>query len=447
VGEKSVTRTIYKNARLLDPVSDLDAMGALLVEDGHVVEAGPGVFIDAVQEDVDVVDCMGKCLAPGLVDMRVTTGEPGNEHLETLATASQAAAAGGVTTIVCLPNTDPIVDDVALLEFVERRGAEVGLISVHSYAAATKRTRGEEMSEVGLLHQAGALGFTDGPKAIANPLVMRRLLSYSTVFDTLVIQHPEIPELVGEGVMNEGETATRLGLAGIPAAAEVMMIERDLRLLALSGGRYHASRVTTSAAIEVIAKAKADGLNVTCDTAPHYFALNEGAVTDYRTFAKVSPPLRSEEDRRAVLEGLANGTIDAIASDHTPRDQDSKRLPFHQAEYGVVGLETLLSVTLESVHNGALSMLEAVQALTVGPAKILGLPGGRLSKGAPADLVIFDPDIAGVIEPAKFRGKSKNSPFEGKPIQGRVLKTIRGGRIVYDHDVETAPERGRLVHA
>jgi dihydroorotase len=447
VGEKSVTRTIYKNARLLDPDSDLDTMGALLIENGRVVEVGPAVFIDAVQEDVDVVDCMGKCLAPGLIDMRVTTGEPGNEHLESLATASQAAAAGGVTTIVCLPNTDPIVDDVALFEFVERRGAEVGLISVHSYAAATKRTRGEEMSEVGLLHQAGALGFTDGPKAIANALVMRRLLSYSTVFDTLVIQHPELPDLVGEGVMNEGETATRLGLAGIPPAAEVMMIERDIRLLALSGGRYHASRVTTSAAIEVIAKAKADGLNVTCDTAPHYFALNEGAVTDYRTFAKVSPPLRSEADRRAVLGGLANGTIDAIASDHTPRDQDSKRLPFNQAEYGVVGLETMLAVTLESVHNGALSILEAIGALTIGPARVLGLPGGRLSKGAPADLLIFDPDIAGVINPAKFRGKSKNSPFEGKPVQGRVLKTIRAGRIVFDHAVDDSSERGRASHA
>jgi dihydroorotase len=447
LGEKPVSRTIYKNARLIDPASDLDTMGALLVEDGRILDAGPGVFIDAVQEDVDVVDCAGKCLAPGLIDMRVATGEPGNEHLETLATASQAAAAGGATTIVCLPNTDPIVDDVALLEFVERRATEVGLISVHSYAAATKRTRGEEMSEIGLLHQAGALGFTDGHKAIANALVMRRLLSYSTVFGSLVIQHPEVPDLVGEGVMSEGETATRLGLAGIPAAAEVMMIERDMRLLALSGGRYHASRVTTAAAIEVIARAKADGLAVTCDTAPHYFALNEGAVTEYRTFAKVSPPLRSEEDRRAVLEGLANGTIDAIASDHTPRDQDSKRLPFDQAEYGVVGLETMLAVSLESVHNGAMTMLQAITALTIGPAKILGLPGGRLSKGAPADLVLFDPNFAGVVDPAKFHSKCKNSPFEGKPIQGRVIKTIRGGRVVFDHHAEEAPERGRVAHA
>ncbi len=447
MGEKPVSKTVYKNARLLDPASGLDAMGSLLVENGRILDMGPKIFVDAMQDDFDIVDCGGKCLAPGLIDMRVTTGEPGNEHLETLATASQAAAAGGVTTIVCLPNTDPIVDDVALLEFVERRAAEVGLISVYSYAAATKRTRGEEMSEIGLLHEAGALGFTDGPKAIGNALVMRRLLSYSTVFGTLVIQHPEIPDLVGEGVMSEGETATRLGLAGIPAAAEVMMIERDMRLLALSGGRYHASRITTAAAIQAIAKAKADGLNVTCDTAPHYFALNEGAVVDYRTFAKVSPPLRSEDDRRAVLEGLADGTIDAIASDHIPRDQDSKRLPFDQAEAGVVGLETMLAITLESVHNGALTMLQAIQALTLGPASILGLPGGRLTKGAPADLVLFDPDVAGVVEPARFHSKCKNSPFEGKPIQGRVVKTIRGGRTVYDPFAAEVPERGRLVHA
>jgi dihydroorotase len=442
-----MTRTIFKNARLLDPANNLDVFGAVLVEDGRVVEAGPQVFIDAVQKDVDVIDCAGKCLAPGLIDMRVTTGEPGNEHLETLASACQAAAAGGVTTIVCLPNTDPVVDDVALLEFVERRAAEVGLISVHSYAAATKRTRGEEMSEIGLLHEAGALGFTDGPKAIASAMVMRRLLSYSTVFGSLVIQHPEIPELVGEGVMSEGETATRLGLAGIPAAAEVMMIERDLRLLALSGGRYHASRVTTSAAIEVIARAKANGLAVTCDTAPHYFALNEGAVTDYRTFAKVSPPLRSEADRQSVLAGLANGTIDAIASDHTPRDQDSKRLPFNQAADGVVGLETLLLVTLENVQNGSLTMLQAIRALSLRPAEILGLPGGRLTKGAPADLVIFDPDIASVINAEKFHSKCKNSPFDGKPVQGRVLKTVRGGRIVYAHDAEEPHSRARLAHA
>ncbi|MBM86565.1 MAG: dihydroorotase [Rhodospirillaceae bacterium] len=442
-----MTGTVYKNARLLDPENSMDATGALLVKDGYIVDSGPHVFVDAVQDDWEVVDCGGKCLAPGLIDMRVTTGEPGNEHLETLATVSQAAAAGGVTNMVCLPNTYPVVDDVALLEFVERRAAEVGLISVHSYAAATKGTRGEEMSEVGLLHEAGALGFTDGSKAISNAMVMRRLLSYATVFDALIIQHPEVRELVGSGVMSEGETATRLGLTGIPAAAEVMMIERDIRLVEITHGRYHASRVTTAQSVEAIAEAKAAGLPVTCDTAPHYFALNEGAVNDYRTFAKVSPPLRTEEDRRAVLAGIADGTIDAIASDHTPRDQDSKRLPFDQAAHGVVGLETMLTITLEAVHNGGLTMLDAIAALTQRPARILGLNAGTLAKGAAADLLIFDPDIASQIDAAKFQSKCKNSPFDGKPIQGRVLKTIRRGKTVFNHNAEEGPHPGRSAHA
>lgn len=427
-----VRRKLYKNARLLDPTSGLDATGALLVKNGKIEDSGPDVFLDTTQEDIEIEDCAGKCIAPGLIDMRVMTGEPGSGHLETLDSVSRAAAAGGVTSIVCLPNTEPVIDDMALLEFIERRGAEVGLINVKSYAAATKGTLGEEMSELGLLHQAGALGFTDGSKAISNAMVMRRLLSYATVFKTMVVQHPEVVELAADGVMSEGLTATRLGLTGIPAAAEVILIERDLRLVELTGGRYHVSRVTTLAGIEAIRKAKLEGLPVTCDTAPHYFALNEDAVTDYRTFAKVSPPLRSEEHRWAVLEAIEDGTIDAIASDHTPRDQDSKRLPFTQAAYGVVGLETLLCITLESVHNGALSLLNALAALTCNPAKILGLEAGDLSPGRPADLVIFDPDVAGRIDAASFFSKCKNSPFDGRPIQGRVLKTIRGGKTVYD---------------
>ena len=437
-----MARAIYRNARLLDPAARLDARGAVLVEDGRIVDAGPHVFVDAMQEDIAVVDCGGKCLAPGLVDMRVATGEPGNEHLETLATASQAAAAGGVTAIALLPNTEPAIDDVALLEFVERRAAEVGLVSVHSYATATKGARGEEMSEIGLLAAAGARGFTDGPRAIANARTMRRLLSYATAFDALILQHPEEPELARGGAMNAGETATRLGLPGVPAEAEAIMVERDLRLVAATGGRYHASRVTTAAAIEAIGRAKAAGLPVTCDTAPHYFALSEDAVRDYRTFAKVSPPLRSEADRRAVLAGLADGTIDAIASDHCPRDQDSKRLPFDQAAPGVVGLETLLPIALEAVHNGALAMLDALAALTVRPADILGLPSGRLAPGAPADLVVFDPDIAWRIDASAFRAKCKNSPFDGRPVQGRVLRTVRAGRAVFEAGGAGAADEG-----
>jgi len=427
-----LNRKLFKNARLLDPASGMDQIGSVLVRDGKIEDIGPKVFIDTTQEDIKVEDCGGKCIAPGLVDMRVTTGEPGSGHLETLETVSKAAVAGGITTIVCLPNTEPVIDDMALLEFIERRGAEVGLITIKSYAAATKGSLGEEMSELGLLHHAGAIGFTDGDKAISNPMVMRRLLSYSTVFNSIVLQHPEVADLVPDGVMSEGLTATRLGLSGIPPVAEVIMIERDLRLVELTGGRYHVSRVTTKAGIEAIRKAKKLGLSVTCDTAPHYFALNEDAVIDYRTFAKVSPPLRSEIDRIAVLEGIEDGTIDAIASDHTPRDQDSKRLPFDQAAFGVVGLETLLCVTLEAVQNGSVSLLRALGAMTVNPSKILGLEAGELSAGRDADFIIFDPSVAGHIQAENFYSKCKNSPFDGRPVYGRILKTIRSGKVVFD---------------
>ena len=427
-----MVRTLYRNARLLDPSRQLDTRGSLLEVDGRIADAGGHVFVDAVQDDAQVVDCTGLCLAPGLIDMRAASGEPGNEHLETLATLSHAAAAGGVTTVVCLPDTDPVIDDVALLHFIERQAADVGLVSILSYAAATRGTRGLQMSEIGLLHAAGAQGFTDGARAVGNARMMRQLLCYATAFDTMVIQHAELPDLVGDGVMNEGETATRLGLAGIPAEAEVIMVERDLRLVAMTGGRYHVSRVSTGAALEAIAGAKAAGLPVTCDTAPPYFALAEDAVHDYRTFSKLSPPLRSDADRRAVLAGLADGTIDAIVSDHCPRDQDSKRLPFDQAAFGAVGLETLLTITLETVHNGSVGMLDALSRLTCGPARILGLPTGSLAPGTPADLVIFDADCAGRISAPDFHSKCKNSPFDGRPVQGRVVKTVRGGRVVYD---------------
>lgn len=436
---------LLENARLLDPASGLDAVGGLLIVDGLIADIGPAVA--AAPAGAETVDCTGLCLAPGLVDMRVQTCEPGDEHMETLTTASQAAVAGGVTTFACLPDTNPVIDDVALLEYVERRGNEVGLVNVHSYAAATKRLKGEVMTELGLLHQAGAVGFTDGHKAIANALVMRRILAYSKLFDTVVVQHPELPDLVGSGVMNEGETATRLGLSGIPAAAEVIMVERDLRLVELTGGRYHASCISTGAAIEAIRQAKRRGLPVTCDTAPPYFALNEGAVTGYRTFAKISPPLRAEADRLAVVAGLADGTIDAIASDHTPRDQDSKRLPFAQAEDGAVGLETLLPVSLELVHNGQMSLLAVLNALTVNPAGILRLKAGRLATGGPADLFLFDPARADRIVGDRLRSKSKNTPFDGRPIQGRVVKTYKGGRLVFDAEAEEARLRGRTSHA
>ncbi|MPY74485.1 MAG: amidohydrolase family protein [Alphaproteobacteria bacterium] len=424
-------RTAYLNARLLDPASGLDAPGALLVQDGQIADLGPDLFKDGAPSVGQVVDCEGLCLAPGLVDMRVQLREPGEEHKETIHTAGAAAAAGGVTTMVSLPNTHPVIDDVSVVEFIARRAQEARSVNVRCYGSVTRGLRGEELTEMGLLAEAGAVGFTDGTRAVGSSLVMRRALSYAKGFGLMIIQHPEDPALAGDGAMNEGEIATRLGLSAIPADAEVIMIERDLRLVALTGGRYHAAHVSTGAAIEAIRKAKDLGLNVTCDTAPHYFALNETAVGDYRTFAKVSPPLRSEDDRRTVVDGLADGTIDAIASDHAPHDQDSKRLPFEQAAFGAVGLETLLPLTLELVHNKHLSLLDALGRLSTGPAKLLGLPGGTLKRGAPADLILFDPEKPWLIEEKKLRSKSKNSPYDTRPVQGQVARTVVGGRTIF----------------
>ena len=424
-------RVAYVNARLLDPASGLDSPGALLVDGAHIADLGPDLFAGGVPEDVTVVDCEGACLAPGLVDIRVQLRDPGEEHKETIDSASRAAAAGGVTTMVCLPNTQPTVDDVALLEFIARRAREVKLVKIFPYAAVTRGLAGSELTEMGLLSEAGALAFTDGVKAVADALVMQRALSYAGTFDQVIVQHPEEPSLAADGAMNEGEIATRLGLPGIPSLAEVIMIERDLRLVEMTGARYHAAHVSTRAAIEKLREAKARGHAVTCETAPPYFALNENAVGDYRTFAKVSPPLRKEEDRRAVVEALSDGTIDLIASDHAPHDQDSKRLPFVQAEFGIVGLETLLPLSLELYHNGHLSLLELLRALTYRPAELLRLPLGRLAPGLAADLTIFDEDRPWRIDVDAFRSKSKNSPFEERPVQGRVLRTVVDGRTVF----------------
>ena len=421
-------RRLYRDARLIDPDSGFDGPGDLLVADDTIAALGP--HLDSA-DAAEIIDLGGLCLAPGLVDMRVQLREPGAEHIESIESGGQAAAAGGVTTIVALPNTEPPVDDVSVVEFVARRAREARLAKVHSYAAATKGLKGRELTEIGLLAANGALAFTDGVKAIADALVMRRILAYARSFDQLVIQHPEEPGLAGAGEVTEGEIATRLGLAGIPAAAEVMMIERDLHLVALTGARYHAAHVSTAAAIEAIRRAKVQGLPVTCDTAPPYFALNEHAIGDYRTFAKLSPPLRSEADRQAVIAGLADGTIDAIASDHAPWDQDSKRLPFSSASAGIVGLETLLPLSLENYHNGHLPLIAVMRRLTVNPAAILRLDAGRLRPGAPADLVIFDPDAPWQIRTDDFHSKSKNAPFDGRPVRGRVAQTVVDGRPIF----------------
>ncbi len=427
-------RVAYVNARLLDPATGLDERGALLTEGEQIADFGPRLFADGVPDGIRVIDVAGQCLAPGLVDMRVLLGEPGQEQLETVKSGSRSAAAGGVTAFVCLPNTDPVIDDVAGVEFIARRAREVKMVKIYSYAAATRGCEGREISEMGLLAHFGAVGFTDGLKAIASAKTMRRALGYAKAFDRPIIQHPEEPSLAEGGMMNAGERATRLGLSGIPREAEIIMIERDLRLVELTGGRYHAAHVSTGESVELIRRAKARGLPVTCDTAPHYFALTETDVGEYRTFAKVCPPLRGEMDRRAIVEGLADGTIDAIASDHTPQDADHKRLPFAQAAFGVIGLETLLPLTLGLAQKGAMGLLDALACVTVKPAAILNLPHGRLAKGAAADLVIFDPEVPWTVDVSKFRSKCKNSPFEDRPVQGRALRTVVDGRTVWQRD-------------
>jgi dihydroorotase len=424
--QKSVGRTAYVNARLLDPANRLDEKGGLVTDAETIADFGPQFAkkdSKAVPKNAVVVDCQGKCLAPGLVDMRMEIGD--------LGATVRAAVSGGVTSMVCLPNTSPVIDDMSVVEFVARRARKQGLAKVYPYGAVTKELKGQELAELGLLAEAGAVAFTDGTRAVADAQVMRRALSYAATFGLTIVQHPEEPSLAANGAMNAGEVATRLGLSGIPTEAEVIMVERDLRLAELTGGRLHVAHLSTAAGIEAMRLAKKRGLNISCDTAPPYFALNETAVGDYRTFAKLSPPLRAEADRKAVIEGLRDGTIDAIGSDHTPRDEESKRLPFAQAAPGGIGLNTLLAVSLELHHNGHLGLLDVLRLVTSAPAGLLGLRAGRLEKGAPADLVLFDPDAAWKVDADKLIGKAKNSPFDGRPVQGRVLMTVVDGRPVY----------------
>jgi dihydroorotase len=430
-GGPATGRVAYVNARLLDPASGLDAPGGLITEGESIAAFGPQVGGEPLAEDFELVDCRGLCLCPGLVDVRVQLREPGEEHKGTLASAGRAATAGGITSMVCLPNTHPVIDDNSVVEFVARRARLLGLTKVYPYAAVTKRLEGEELAELGMLAESGAVAFTDGVKAVASARVMAQALSYARTFGLLIVEHPEEPTLAAGGDMNAGEMATRLGLVGIPREAEVVMIERDVRLLQRTGGRLHFAHVSTGEALDVVRKAKAQGLDVTCDTAPPYFAMNENAIGDYRTFAKLSPPLRSEADRLAVIEALVDGTIDAIASDHAPEDEDAKRLPFAQAAFGGIGLETLLAISLELVHNRHLSLIDLLRLITCRPAERFGLAAGRLVPGGAADLTLFDHERAWQVRESELYSKSKNTPFEYRPVEGRVVMTVVDGRRVF----------------
>lgn len=424
---------LLANARIVDPSRDLDFPGDLLIAEGVIREAKRGIGAAGVPQGTEVIDCRGKIVAPGLIDMRAFIGEPGAEHRETLATASQAAAAGGVTTIVCQPDTSPVIDDHAIVDFILRRARDTAIVNVAPMAALTKGLHGKEMTEIGLLKAAGAVAFTDGARSVTNAQVMRRTLTYARDFDVLVVHHTEDPDLIGEGVMNEGEFAARLGLIGIPSAAETIMLERDMRLVALTGSRYHAASVTCRETLDVLRRARDQNLPVTASASINHLTLNELDIGPYRTFFKVSPPLRANDDGAALAEALASGLIDVVMSDHNPQDVETKRLPFAEAAAGAIGLETMLAAGLRLVHDGSVPLLRLLHAMSTRPAELLTLPGGTLRAGAPADIIVIDQDAPWVLDPDSLKSKCKNTPFDEARLTGRVVRTIVAGRTAYEY--------------
>ncbi len=430
--------TAFLNARIIDPASGRDQPGGLLVKDGVIADVGDHLRRNA-PENTKVIDCKGHVLCPGLVDMQVFTGEPGLEHRETLKTASHAAAAGGVTTIVVMPDTEPVIDQVALVDFIQRRARDNAIVHVHVMAAMTRGLKGQEMTEIGLLQRAGAVAFTNGKSSIANTRVMRNVLLYAKDFGALIVHHTEDPYLTEGTVMNAGEVATRLGLPGVNKAAETIVLERDVRLVEMTGGRYHAAQLSCADSLAVIRSARARKLSVTCGVSINHLTLNENDIGPYRTFFRLKPPLRSEEDRVAMVRGLAGGEIDVVVSSHDPQDADTKRHPFAEAADGAIGLETLLAAALRLYHNGEIGLMPLLRAMTSNPAQLLGLSSGRIAKGAPADLILVDLGQPWVVDKAEIRARSKNSPFDESKMQGRVLLTMVAGKAVYQY---AGAERG-----
>ena len=429
---KKVTKSFALiNGTIIDPENGVLKKSSLLIKDKLIEDFGNHIKPDQLSKDYEVIDCENLFISPGIVDIRAQIREPGQEHQETIKSICKSASSGGITSLVCMPNTEPTIDQPALIHSIQRKAREIALTKIFCTGCITRNLLGKEITELQLMHESGAVGFTDAIKAVSDARVMKRALTYVKSFDGLIIQHPEEPSLSSEGVMNESEISTRLGLKGIPYYAEAMIIERDLWLVRETGSRYHVSHVSTKVAVDIIRKAKKEGLRITCDTSPPYFILNEIAVENYRTFTKLSPPLRTETDRLSILEGLKDGTIDAIVSDHTPQDQDAKRLPFNQAEYGAVGLETLLPLTLNLVKNNVLEISKAISLLTSKPAKLMKLNTGVLKKNSEADLFIFDNNKPWKINPEKFYSKSKNTPFDGMLVEGKNIYTFVKGRLVF----------------
>jgi dihydroorotase len=422
---------VITNARIVDPASGTDQPGAIQLADGVITGIAAGAPA-GVPEGAEIVDARGLVVAPGLIDMRVFTGEPGHEYRETLASAADAAAAGGVTTFVLMPDTLPVVDDGAIVDFIVRRAAATAKVNIVPAAAITKGLRGEEITEFGLLREAGAACLSDGRRSIQSAGLMKAAMTYAANFDLPILHHAADMSLVGDGVMNDGTLATISGLKGIPLEAETIPLARDLQLAAATGVRYHAAQISTAASVDLIRAAKSRGA-ISSGISINNLALNENDVAPYRTYFKLSPPLRSEDDRQAMIEGLKTGAIDVIHSAHDPQDTEVKRQPFAEASEGAIGLETLLAAALRLVHSGDVPLLTVLRAMTQRPAEILGLDAGRLSVGAPADLVVFDPDFPWVVAEKDIVSRSRNTAFEGARMQGAVMHTFVAGRSVFSH--------------
>ncbi|HEY8368880.1 MAG TPA: dihydroorotase [Thermodesulfobacteriota bacterium] len=423
-------KLIITGGRLFDPATGRDEVADLLVEDGRIAGTGRGL----PRAGARVLAAEGLLVVPGLVDIHVHLREPGQEYKETIATGAAAAVAGGVTSVACMANTVPPNDDPAITEFIRKQAAAAGLARVYPVAAVTRRLEGQEIAEYGYQREAGAVALSDDGRPVMDSEVQRRAMEYARAFDLVVISHCEDLALSRGGAMNEGPVATELGLAGVPAAAEEVMVRRDIALAELTGARLHIAHLSTAGGIAAVREAKRRGVRVTAETAPHYFTLTDEAVRGYNVNAKMNPPLRSAADREAVIEGLADGTIDVIASDHAPHHEDDKRVEFARAANGILGLETELALTLALVRAGRLTLRQALAALTVRPAELLGLPAGRLAEGAPADLALVDLDAEWVVDPAALRSRSRNTPFGGWRLTGRVEATLVEGRVVYERE-------------
>lgn len=426
-----MTTTVLQNARIVDPSRDLDEVGTIVIRNGRILAAGRDALNQGVPEAAIVRDCRNLVAVPGLIDARVFTGEPGGEHRETIASAGRAAAAGGVTAFVMMPDTDPVIDDIALVEFVRKAARDASPVRVYPAAALTKGLSGDEMTEIGLLKEAGAVAFTNGRRSLHNAQVLRRALTYARDFDAVISLETRDEHLGAGGVMNEGLLASWLGLSGIPRETEIIPLERDLRIAALTKGRYHAAQISVPGSVEALDTARSRGARVTAGISINNLALNENDIGEYRTFFKLYPPLRSEDDRLAMVEALAKGKIEIIVSSHDPQDVDTKRLPFGEAADGAVGLETMLAAALRLHHDGSVPLMRLIDAMSTAPARIFGLPGGTLKPGAPADITLIDLDEPWICVRDQLVSRSKNTPFEDARFSGRAVATYVGGESVF----------------